>query len=127
MSEKRTIILEELFFKSNVESIRDVLKEMRKYDEIIFQQMNYDVRIDSRSLEEYAARYDTFVDAGLILVNNSNYNQLMLYHELVDYIKKEAKYQRHHPYRLYKKEYDDRYDGMQLNINPIIEIVEYFK
>lgn len=124
---KKSIILEDLFFKSNVESVGDVLKEMRKYDEIIFQQMNYDVRIDSRSLEEYVSRYDTYVDAGYIFRFNPIYNATLIYHVIIEYIQREAEYQRHHPYGLYKKEWDDRYDRMQLNINPIIEIVKYFE
>lgn len=42
-------------------------------------------------------------------------------------MKKIYRIQKHYSYKLYKEEYDERYDRMQLNINSIIEIIDYFE
>lgn len=124
---KKSIFLEDLFFKFNKEPLYEIMDEMLKYDEIIFRDEYYDAVVNPRMLNEYIARYDTYVDAGLLLVNH--YDIISIFHITYDLIKSQAedyhslclKTNAREPFDL--EEYLKQYDGMSLNINVIDRII----
>lgn len=121
MAKKNTILLEDLFFKSNKERIHDIMDEILKYDEILYQDVFYDVIVDPEMLHEYISRYDTLVDAQFILVTNE-YNKIIVYHEVVGIISNQALYLDSYPKETNEQKYAELYDGMGLNLNLIKEI-----
>ena len=121
MDKKKTILLEDLFFKSNKERIYDIMDEILKYDEILYQDVFYDVIVDPKMLHEYISRYDTLVDAQFIIVTNE-YNKIIVYHEVAGIISNQALYLDSYPKEIIEQEYAELYDGLNLNLNLIKEI-----
>ncbi len=121
MDKKKTILLEDLFFKSNKERIYDIMDEILKYDEILYQDVFYDVIVDPKMLHEYISRYDTLVDAQFIIVTNE-YNKIIVYHEVAGIISNQALYLDSYPKETIEQEYAKLYDGLNLNLNLIKEI-----
>lgn len=121
MDKKKTILLEDLFFKSNKERIYDIMDEILKYDEILYQDVFYDVIVDPKMLHEYISRYDTLVDAQFIIVTNE-YNKIIVYHEVAGIISNQALYLDSYPKETIEQEYAELYNGLDLNLNLIKEI-----
>lgn len=121
MDKKKTILLEDLFFKSNKERIYDIMDEILKYDEILYQDVFYDVIVDPKMLHEYISRYDTLVDAQFIIVTNE-YNKIIVYHEVAGIISNQALYLDSYPKETIEQEYAKLYNGLDLNLNLIKEI-----
>lgn len=135
---KKSIFLEDLFFKSNKGTIYEIMDEMLKYDEIIFRDEYYDAVVNPGMLNEYIARYDTYADAGLLLVNY--YDIISIFHIIYDLIKSQAEDYRSLCLKIYarepfdlgenlkqydvlEQEYLKQYDGISLNINVIDRII----
>ena len=116
---KKEIVLEDLFFKNNG-NIFDILKELSKYKTVLYYNEWLDCVLDAGILEEYIARLDTYIDAQCIQFTN-RYDKITMYRFVEEYILGEIEYQKKNPV----ENYSERYDGMQLNLNPIIEIKEY--
>ena len=121
MDKKKTILLEDLFFKSNKERIYDIMDEILKYDEILYQDVFYDVIVDPKMLHEYISKYDTLVDAQFIIVTNE-YNKIIVYHEVAGIISNQALYLDSYPKETIEQEYAELYNGLDLNLNLIKEI-----
>ena len=96
------------------------MKEIRKYKTVLYYNEWLDCILDAGILEEYIARLDTYIDAQVYQFPNK-YDKVIMYRFVVNYIKTEIEYQKKNP----EENYSERYDGMQLNLNPIIEIKEY--
>ena len=113
---KKEIILEDLFFKTNSKVI-DIINDLNNYDTVIYYDIYLDCILNASSLQEYIARLDTYIDAQFIKLP-SLYDTVTMYRLILEYIQTEIKYQKSHPCESFK----DRYDGMNLNINIIKEI-----
>lgn len=117
---EKEIVLEDLFFK-NDNKVLDIIRSLDNYDEVIFYEQYLSCILDARILKEYMARLDTYIDAQYIQIT-SKYDKVVMYRFVTDYIKKEIKYQKTHPFESFK----DRYTGIELSLNAIKEIRDLF-
>lgn len=118
---KKTKVLADIFFnRNNEKDIYKILSDMRHYNNIVYYDDYYEIQIDSIMLEEYLARYDTYVTSGQLLI--SHYDYINVYQTAVDVIRYQAEILNNTTYKKYK----NMYDGWQLDL-PVVKSIKHYE